>query len=77
MPYCYRCPRHGTVSRPYWSWRAAAAHGERHRRDWHGGDHPDGERIERSPGCRPGRTEVFVTVAVLVALVTALVARLT
>ena len=43
--YRYRCPQCRTTSPAVPSRRAAHAEGHRHRADFHGGHHPDGEEI--------------------------------
>jgi hypothetical protein len=57
MPYRYSCPVCRRSSRPYWREGAADHHGQVHRDDDHGGDHPYGEHIEYVPYALPDRGE--------------------
>ncbi|MEU9576298.1 hypothetical protein [Streptomyces chilikensis] len=64
----YRCDRCATTSTSYVLRRDAEAHGQRHRDDHHGGDHPDGESILTEPLRLPERRE-WGAMAVVVALI--------
>ncbi|MEU1800879.1 hypothetical protein [Streptomyces sp. NPDC019937] len=72
MPHHYRCPVCATRSRPYWTRAGAEEHGRAHRRRYHGGDHPFGERIVHAPYRRPRRAEVIAALIALVFLAVSL-----
>ncbi|MER7968080.1 hypothetical protein ABTX35_03535 [Streptomyces sp. NPDC096080] len=46
MPHKYVCPGCRTESSPYELEAGAQRHGQRHRDEFHGGDHPIGETIQ-------------------------------
>ncbi|WP_063735608.1 hypothetical protein [Streptomyces sp. RTd22] len=76
MPHRYRCPVCAIRSRPYWTRAGAQEHGRAHRRRYHGGDHPDGERIVYAPVRRLERGELAAVLIVVALLAVALVQRL-
>ncbi|MEU1805851.1 hypothetical protein [Streptomyces sp. NPDC019937] len=75
MPHHYRCPVCAIRSRPYWTRAGAEEHGRAHRRRYHGGDHPDGERIQHLPHRTPERGEVIAVALVLALLALALLLK--
>lgn len=76
MPYRYRCRVCKTRSRLYLTRAGAKEHGRIHRDEHHGGDHPDGERIQHLPHRRPERGELVAVLIVVILLLVALVQRL-
>ncbi|MFJ8006109.1 hypothetical protein [Streptomyces fagopyri] len=66
MPYLYTCPECRTKSDPYRTETGARGHGDDHRHEFHGGDHPYGEAIV--PVERPQLTRSDLRILALVAL---------
>lgn len=76
--HVYQCPRCGTESRPYALRGMVDAHADDHRRQFHGGDRPIGEKFLTVPG--PGwrdvpREQRIATVLLVLGIVAAVIWR--
>jgi hypothetical protein len=68
MPHVYSCPVCRTESRPYALEEAAQRRGQKHRDEYHGGDHPHGETIQEVAYQLPDTTQLRI-LAVIAAIV--------
>ncbi|WP_019059976.1 hypothetical protein [Streptomyces prunicolor] len=72
MPHLYSCPVCRADSRPYALEVAAERHGQQHRDEQHGGDHPYGEIIKPVPyqlDLAQARILVVVIAVIVIALI--------
>ncbi|MET7746175.1 hypothetical protein [Streptomyces sp. NPDC005385] len=72
----YSCPVCQTESRRYATETGARGHGDGHRDDFHGGEHPYGEAVVPVPGTRLERSDLRVLALVALLLAAGLISKL-
>ncbi|MFE5140341.1 hypothetical protein ACFRDV_22135 [Streptomyces fagopyri] len=76
MPFRYSCPVCRTESTPYRTEIGARGHGDDHRHEFHGGDHPHGELIVPVEHAQLTRSDLRVLAVVALLLVAGLIGKL-